>query len=45
MLPTGMLLTDPPNLPLVIGLPVLLLAAGSALAVGIFVALRRMSRQ
>ena len=45
MLPNGMLLTDPPSLTLVIGLPVLLLAAGTALAVGIFAALRRMSGQ
>ena len=45
MLPNGMLLTDPPSLTLVIGQPVLLLGAGSALAVGIFMALRRLSRQ
>lgn len=37
-----MLLTDAPNLPLVIGLPMLLLAAACALAVGSFVLFNRM---
>ncbi|HYL70347.1 MAG TPA: hypothetical protein VEY89_03500 [Candidatus Dormibacteraeota bacterium] len=37
-----MLLTDAPNLPLVIGVPMLLLFAACALAVGTFVVVTRM---
>ena len=38
----GMLLTDAPDLPLVIGLPVLLMLAAFAAAIGTFIVLARL---
>lgn len=45
MLRARMLLTDAPNLPLVIGLPVALLLAIAAITIGMIVGLGRVRRQ